>query len=248
MRRIKKRYLIIGVPLALIVVAIGIAVGVLMFAGLPLHDGAKLGYGRITVITDRFGPITIGAYLFELAGGGYGLVDTGIDPKATAIRKVLERREAMADDIQAIFLTHGHNDHVSGALSFPKAKVYVLQPDVAMVEQRGIAVARALVDGDRIDVDGTTVDVFAVPGHTLGSAAYLVYGVLFLGDSAAAAYNGLVAPNDFAFTANAEQNDRSLRELVTRLRARASEIQTVAFGHQGSVQGMRPLLDWALAH
>ena len=185
------------------------------------------------------------AHLFTLENGGFGLIDATQDREATAIRTALARHGGSAGDVQAVFLTHWHYDHAAGARSFPNAKVYVLQPDAALVERQGIPVERGLTDGESVDVSGTKVEVFGLPGHTPGSAAYLVHGVLFLGDSASSIYDGSVAPNRL-ISEDADQTERALRELVERLRSRRTEIRHIAFGHQGAVKGLEPLLDWAV--
>ncbi len=247
MRSIGKRYVVLAVSVVLIAGLVGIAVLVLMFGGLPLEDGTQLADGRITVVADRWGPVTIGAYLFELGNGGYGLIDSTMDPEARAIRAALERLGGTAEDIHAIFLTHSHGDHAAGARSFPNAAVYVLDPDADAVGRRQISVTRGLKDGENLDVLGTTIEVFSIPGHTPGSAAYLVHGVLFLGDSAASVDVGVMAPTPFMNDDN-EQNAESLRNLAERLVDRRDEVRHIAFGHHGAVNGFAPLSppNWAL--
>jgi glyoxylase-like metal-dependent hydrolase (beta-lactamase superfamily II) len=128
-------------------------------------------------------------------------------------------------DVRAIFFTHGHNDHVTGALAFPAAATYVIEPDVAQVRGRrgsggrGIGNIRPLRDGERLDVSGTSVEVFGAPGHTAGSAAFLVHGVLFLGDRAAGISEGTLQPNPM-LSDDAAQTERSLVSLTERLMPR----------------------------
>ncbi len=178
-----KKYLLIGGAIALVIFlgAVGAIYAVLRFGVLPLHDGTTLGDGSVTtVVSGTFGPIAIGAYTVTLADGGVALIDAGMDENGTAIRNALARMGKVPADVRAIFFTHGHNDHVTGALAFPAAATYVMEPDVAQVkgkrgsDGRGIGVIRPLRDGERLDISGTSVDVFGVPGHTAGSAAFLV--------------------------------------------------------------------------
>ena len=246
MGSIKKRYLILGIVLLIVIGLIAAGIGILMYAGLPLKDGTQLAEGRVRVVVTRWGPVAIGAYLFRLEGGGFGLIDAGIEPDAKSIRIELARLGGMEDDVRVIIFTHGHDDHTAGARSFPKAEVYALEPEVNWINAQGIRVTRGLKDGESFALFGTVVEVFSLPGHTSGSAAYLVHGVLFLGDSAASVNDGKgsVMPNTI-LCEDKEQNIKSLRELAKRLSSRRNDIRHIAFGHQGPVDGLAPLLNWA---
>ena len=204
-------------------------------------------------------PIRCAAYLFRLRNGGFGLIDTGLDPEAKAIRAALARMGKNDDDIRAILFTHAHGDHAGGVRAFPHAQIYLLErvnltPDGAGKHPSaegpetiyGIAVTRRLSDGERLDLNGTTVEVFALPGHTADSAAFLVHGVLFLGDSAAASYAGTIVSAPPIFSVDRERNQQELRALADHLRSRRNEIHHMAFGHQGPLAGIEPLLAWAV--
>ena len=225
----------------------------------PLEDGAELANGNVIIAADDCnGPIQCAAYLFRLRDGGFGLVDAGLDPEAKAIRAALARMGKSGDDIRAILFTHSHGDHTGGARAFPHAEIYLLErmnltPDGAGKHPasegpdtvHGIAVTRRLSDGERLDLNGTTVEVFALPGHTADSAAFLAHGVLFFGDSAAASSAGTISPAPPIYSVDRERNQRELRALAGRLRSRRNEIHHMAFGHQGPLAGIGPLLEWA---
>ena len=132
---------------------------------------------------------------------------------------------------------------MGGIPSFPAADVYAIEADAKAIRRKHSRTVRGLADDDVVKASGTDAEVFALPGHTPGSAAYLVYGVLFLGDSAAAAYDGSVQAN-WLFSDDSELNEESLAALARRLEGRASDIQQIAFGHQGPVDGLEPLLKW----
>jgi glyoxylase-like metal-dependent hydrolase (beta-lactamase superfamily II) len=108
---------------------------------------------------------------------------------------------------------------------------YILDPDVERVRSQGITVTRGLMDGEIVDVMGTPVEVFAIPGHTPGSAAYVVHGVLFLGDSPAMDEKTM-APSAFVNDDSAP-NQMSLRNLAERLMDRRTSLRQIAFGHHG---------------
>src|SRR5688572_12165449 len=147
-----KRRLLIGVAVlaAVVLVVVAALYAFMKYSVLPLVDGERLADGKVTaVIAGHFGPVAMGAYLFELTDGGVGLVDAGSDSDATAILAALQRMGKSSADVRAIFLTHQHADHVGGARAFPGAQVYVLEPDKSAVEQRGIRITRGLQDGER---------------------------------------------------------------------------------------------------
>jgi hydroxyacylglutathione hydrolase len=185
-------------------------------------------------------------------------VDCGNDPNGAAILKELQRRNLTADSVQAIFLTHGHPDHIAACHLFPKAKVYGFEGDVKQAagevrfkgplpskfdipKEKLIKVTDLLKDGEPVQVDGLTVTPYLVPGHTAGSAAFLADGVVYLGDNAALKKDGVV-PAPWVFSDDVEENKRSLKGLYEKLKA-AGTVKTLAFAHSGPADGLD-----ALAH
>lgn len=251
------KYLLGGI--AALLLGVALLVWLVLRGIQQLEDGVELANGNVIITADDCnGPIQCAAYLFRLRDGGFGLVDAGLDPEAKAIRAALARMGKSGDDIRAILFTHSHGDHTGGARAFPHAEIYLLErvnltPDGAGKRPspegpdtvHGVAVTRRLSDGERLDLNGTTVEVFALPGHTADSAAFLAHGVLFFGDSAAASSAGTISPAPPIYSVDRERNQRELRALAGRLRSRRNEIHHMAFGHQGPLAGIEPLLEWA---
>ncbi|WP_116473998.1 hydroxyacylglutathione hydrolase [Zobellella maritima] len=87
-------------------------------------------------------------------------------------------------ELAAILITHHHRDHTGGVerllAHWPRAEVYA-----PAAEQLPAAGATALQDGDQVTLDALdlTLQVLAVPGHTLGHIAYYGEELLFCGDT-----------------------------------------------------------------
>jgi glyoxylase-like metal-dependent hydrolase (beta-lactamase superfamily II) len=113
------------------------------------------------------------------AGGGLG------------IRQVLENVRRMGfnkNDIEAVFITHCHFDHMGGAYELKKAtgcELMAHEADAASIEsldenvlpdmakERGVSfrapkLDRLLHDCDRVQVGGVTFHIVHTPGHTPG--------------------------------------------------------------------------------
>ena len=234
----------LGVAGVFVVALAVIVVGVFRFGVLPLDDGRRLADGCVEVVTEQWGPVTIGSYLISLRNGGYALFDTGMDTEANATLSALRRQGAGARDVLSIFVTHAHPDHVGGMEAFPDAEVYASEAAAGTIRRRYSREAKGLADGDQVTVSGTEVEMFALPGHTRGSAAYLACGVLFLGDSAASIYDGSVLPNRY-LSRDPQGTEESLAVLVQKLQSRSEAVRHIAFGHQGPVDSLGPLIEWA---
>lgn len=233
-----------GIVLVLVLVVAGL--GYATFGGLAaIEDGERVG-ATVEIVQDGY----VSAAILDLGEGHVALVDCGNDPAAASLLHALERRGLGNGDVVAIFLTHGHLDHVAGCAQFRGAEIHALTADVAQAEGRegpegpigmlagasptGITVAHPLDDATVVvTLENATIHVYAVPGHTAGSAAYLVDGVLFVGDSASLATDGRLVPAPWLFTENAALNVSSMHALADRL---ATEpITAIVTSHTGVV-------------
>jgi glyoxylase-like metal-dependent hydrolase (beta-lactamase superfamily II) len=149
----------------------------------------------------------------------------------------------------AIFFTHGHRDHTAGAKLCPNAALYALDADVALAEGRershgpvsrlmgakptGLHV-HGLKDGAVTTVGAKSIRAIAMPGHTGGSAAYLVSGVLFLGDSGGMKTDGKLAPAPWVFTDDDAKDRASLVALGKQLVSEKAAVVAIVPGHTGT--------------
>lgn len=116
-------------------------------------------------------------YIWTLRVGRHGLV---VDPgEAAPVSAWLGTHDLILD---AILVTHHHADHVGGIPALAAAHgVPVFGPGNEPIP----ALTHALREGSRVPLPnlGITLDVLAVPGHTLGHLAYYTPGTLFCGDT-----------------------------------------------------------------
>ncbi|MGZ3416811.1 MAG: MBL fold metallo-hydrolase [Polyangiales bacterium] len=199
----------------------------------PVVDG-EIAPG-VQAVKDGF----VSIFTIDVGQGKLALVDAGKDPSGKAVLAALGKRGLSTDAVVAIFLTHGHGDHTAGCKLFPRAEVYALAEEVALIGDA--AKVHPLHDGDVTQVGDVRVETFAVPGHTAGSAVYLADGVLFFGDSAGASKEKTMMKAVRLFSKDSKQNVASLKALATRLQPRAGEIKALAFAHTGSLAGFGPL-------
>ena len=132
--------------------------------------------------------LTLGAYQTNTyivsRDGRCVIIDPGYE--ADAIAFFLQKQGLTAD---AIFLTHGHFDHV-GAVKALVSKlgcpVYIHEAELSMPKlftAGAIPYTHTYGEGDRIEKAGISFRVLHTPGHTPGSVCLMAEDVCFSGDT-----------------------------------------------------------------
>jgi len=248
---------------ALVVVVIVIVVAVPIASALlgrkSADDGVEVNGIRIV----KDGMVTVG--VVPISENTVALIDAGNDKAGAAIMTELTRRKLGPDAVTAIFITHGHPDHTGAIAMFPKAEVMSLEREAPMVEGRegahgpltrlfpvsptGVKVARPLQDGEAVSLGQIQFRVFAVPGHTAGSAVYLVNDVLFMGDAADIGRSGDVQGAPWIFSDSQSEDRASLVALEKRLSVEALPVKAIVFAYSGVLSdGLAPLATYAKAN
>lgn len=112
-------------------------------------------------------------------------IGTVIDPgwAGEEVDRTIKVAEKVGISIKHIINTHTHYDHIGGINEMMKktgADFYVHGEEAT---QSGIKDRKLLNDGDRLDLDGLTVQVIHTPGHSPGGICFYVEGKLFTGDT-----------------------------------------------------------------
>ena len=142
-------------------------------------------------------------YLMDESGDSTGYIIVG-NNKACVIDTMIGRDNVyevvrgVTDKPIILVNTHGHPDHIYGNVYFDKAymneadlgiaKEHMEHPEfVAECQKRQLSMPpfENIKEGDVIDLGGLTLEVYEIPGHTLGGILLLCREerILFTGDS-----------------------------------------------------------------
>ena len=141
---------------------------------------------KLLVRKMELGPIGTNAYLLWEDGGSEALLIDAPPHCAAEIEPFLEENGLT---LNAIWLTHGHWDHMAGASELAGEGIEVLghRDDKMLFEQPGvmsafampgmefspIEITRWIEEGERLDLWGREVTVFHCPGHCPGNVFWL---------------------------------------------------------------------------
>lgn len=133
-------------------------------------------------------PLGANCYLLaDEATGSVAAIDPGGDLTATLPRLCVDNGWTLT----ALFLTHGHYDHVGGVAAlravFPDVPVYLHPGDAGqntpLTPTAGLGPLTLWEEGTVVQVGGLSVQVLHTPGHTPGSVCLLAEDALFTGDT-----------------------------------------------------------------
>lgn len=206
----------------------------------PLQNQRALG--PVTALIDLF----TSCHLVRTDAGAV-LIDACWRPEE--LRARLREAGVAPEDVRQVLLTHAHQDHVGGLSLLPNARLAALadeQPVLDKYVKPARPIDDVLVDGQRLDVGGVELRVYAVPGHTAGSAAFLVAGqTLVLGDNALLTAKGAVGPVPKDRSADPAQNVQAMVALSDRLVREGRVPRWLAPAHSGGVENAGKLERYA---
>jgi hydroxyacylglutathione hydrolase len=178
---------------------------------------------RITSVV--VGPFQENSYhLLDESTGDAVLIDPGDDPA-----RVLEMAEQGGGTLRAIWVTHGHLDHV-GAIAgvrraFPHLPIYLHPLDLPLYGPGATAAAKMygipfdpppapdheFAEGGQVACGSLTFAVWHVPGHAPGHVLLVGQGVAFGGDCL---FAGSIGRTDLPLSNGADMQ-RSLARIAT---------------------------------
>jgi glyoxylase-like metal-dependent hydrolase (beta-lactamase superfamily II) len=173
--------------------------------------------------------LTVGAFqenawlLHDAAAREVVAVDPGDEP-----RRIAAEIERLGARLVAIWVTHGHIDHIGGIAGlkalWPEVPVYAHPLDAPLWEHAPRIAAgyglpfeappapdRALADGDVLAFGGERFAVWHLPGHAPGHVAFVSERLCFSGD---VLFQGSVGRVDLPLC-DAAALERSLQRLLT---------------------------------
>jgi hydroxyacylglutathione hydrolase len=137
--------------------------------------------------------MTVNSYLiWEPKTKKAAIFDTGADA-----RKMLDFIKTEKIQVESVFITHTHDDHIACLADLLRATTATLYaPALECLPE-----AKPVKEGDRFQVGGLKVEVRLTNGHSPGGTSYIVHGlsvpVVVVGDSLFAGSMG-GAQNDYA--------------------------------------------------
>lgn len=130
------------------------------------------------------GDYQVNCYLVSDDNGKAVVIDPGYE--AEKILRVVKEKEL---DVQCIFLTHGHFDHIGAVKPLMQAlncPVYLQPKEVTLppyLTQGLLCYTEEYEQGNEISVGDLTFRVMETPGHTNGSVCLLCEDCIFTGDT-----------------------------------------------------------------
>lgn len=175
------------------------------------------------VMTDVYAVKNSFVNIYLVKGGDkYIAFDAGTDAKS--MKAALGGLGIEESDITAVFLTHTDADHVAAIPSFSAAEIYMSASNQAFIsEKEGRSRSKAFVDMERdyttigdyetINIAGIAVQCIFTPGHTDGSACYIVNGKYLISGDNLRLKDGKAGLFYDVFNMDNEMQKQSLRKL-----------------------------------
>ncbi len=169
--------------------------------------------------------------------GGIALFDAGINPGLA--RRGLKKLGLSPDEVTRVFLTHTDYDHTGGLPAFPNAEVFISEAEEQMINgetaRRGFMrnslkrPYKTLRDGETVQHGDASVKLILAPGHTPGSACYLIDGRIIVTGDLLRITRGNIKP--FLWLMNKDHKRDA--QTVEAMRSDLGRAEYILSGHTG---------------
>lgn len=175
--------------------------------------------------------------------GDWIVIDAGSDAKSVKLE--MEKMAIDGRKVKAVFLTHTDYDHVASITLFPNAVIYMSEQEKQMIDGStnrqfikknslpklsGSNKIIYLPDNEMIDFYQHKIRIFQAPGHTKGSAMYVMdEKYLFTGDAFKIA-NGHITVHPYTMDRKAAQ------ETIHGVKGELKKYEKVFTAHYGLVE------------
>ena len=193
--------------------------------------------GKITENLYAVRSIFVSFYVLQTSGGTV-LFDAGMN--AATAKRGLKKLGISPESVTHVFLTHSDYDHVGGLAAFRQAARYIPKAEVPMIDgtlaRRGFMrnhfkyEYRTLENEETITVGESAIQLLNTPGHTAGSASFLIDGkYLMTGDLLRLSRKGVILPFLPLMNMNHKQDIKSIETLRTKI----EKIEYIFTAHTG---------------
>ena len=171
-------------------------------------------------------------YIWIIEDGTEAIV---VDPGEA--KQVIDYLEGKKLHLNAILLTHNHEDHIGGVQKI--SEKYPNTPVYGPKETESVA-NHIMEEGDSFNLLGKEFQVFKTAGHTQGHISFLTEDALFCGDALFSAGCGRVFTKDYQAQYDALQKFKQLDDSVKVYAAHEYTQTNLRFAH--SIEPSDPLI------
>jgi glyoxylase-like metal-dependent hydrolase (beta-lactamase superfamily II) len=191
--------------------------------------------------------------------GGFIVVDLGFIDAERVLRRQLEAAGGRPEQVVAVLLTHSHRDHIGAWRLVRHAPFHMGAAEVerfvggeahegwiprladralgAPGPEPGMVAVRPIHRDTMLVFGRDTVHAFLMPGHTPGSTAYLMNGMLLAGDALYRGYAGDFRPAMAGYSDDTAEARRSVESLFARLKPFRVDSACTAHGRCAAYDG-----------
>jgi len=178
-----------------------------------------------------------------MTGDGYTLIDAGSD--LTIIKEAFDKMSIDIARVKNVLLTHTDSDHVASLSLFTNTAIYMSEDEKQMIDgktkrnafsfnalPKEIDIGSLILLSDKQDLilGERTIQCIKVPGHTLGSMAYLLDGkYMFTGDS-------IKINNDDFFIHPFSMDKNSAKTSIARINSLRRSCKLIITSHYGYIR------------